>query len=119
MADTMKTVGVWAFIIGVILAIIVGVLTSSMSAYMGLISTIMIVLGLIVGILNITDKEITSFVIAAIGLAIGSITIANLGPVLGGTIGEMVRTAFTVFGVFVAGAVFIPALKTVFKLAKD
>jgi hypothetical protein len=119
MKDNMKKVGVWAFMIGVILALIAGVLASNLSGYMGLISTVMVVLGLIVGALNISDKEVTSFIIAAIGLATGSIAIANLGTLLGGTLGGMLETAFRVFGVFVAGAVFVPALKAVYKISKD
>jgi len=86
---------------------------------MGTISTIMVILGLVVGLLNITDKEVNSFIIAAIGLATGSIAIANLGSLLPGPMGGMVRTAFSVFSVFVAGAVFIPALKAVYRISKD
>ena len=59
MKDTMKTVGVWAFMVGVVLALIAGVLASNLSAYMGLISIVMVVLGLVVGALNISDKEVT------------------------------------------------------------
>jgi len=120
MSDAIKKkVGVWAFIVGVVLALLVGVLANSLAAYTGAISTAMVVLGLIVGVLNISDKEVTSFIIAAIGLATGSIAIANLGPLLPGALGNFVTTTFTVFSVFVAGAVFIPALKAVYKISKD
>ena len=119
MKDTMKKVGVWAFIGGVILALLAGVLASNLSAYMGLISTVMVVLGLVVGVLNISDKEVTGFIIAAVGLATGSIAVANLGVLLGGTLGNMLETAFRVFGVFIAGAVFVPAMKAVYKISKD
>jgi hypothetical protein len=33
--------------------------------------------------------------------------------------GKMIQTAFTVFGTFVAGAVFVPAIKSVYRLSKD
>jgi hypothetical protein len=118
----LRTIGVWAFIIGVIIALLVGIgtglMATSVKDNMGLIATIMVVLGLIVGLLNIKDEEITKFVIAAIGLATGSITLASLGPILG-PVGPMVEAAFKVFGVFVAGAVFIPALKAVYRISKD
>jgi hypothetical protein len=119
MEDTMKKVGVWAFMVGVVLALIAGVLASSLATYMGLISTTMVVLGLVVGALNISEKEVTGFIIAAVGLATGSIAIANLGGLLGGSLGGMLETAFRVFGVFVAGAVFVPALKAVYRISKD
>ena len=118
MAD-MKTVGVWAFIIGIIIALLVGILAANMVAYMGTISAVVVILGLVVGILNVTEKEVTNFVIAAIGLATGAIAIANLGPLLPKGIGDMITTTFTVFSVFVAGAVFVPALKAVYKISKD
>jgi hypothetical protein len=105
--------------IGVLLALVAGVLASSVTGYMGIISTVMVILGLIVGALNISDKEVSGFIIAAVGLATGSIAIANLGNLLGGALGTMLETAFRVFGVFVAGAVFVPALKAVFKISKD
>ena len=119
MKDTMKTVGVWAFMVGVVLALIAGVLASNLASYMGVISTAMVVLGLVVGALNIDDKEVTGFIIAAIGLATGAVAIANLGVLLGGALGGMLETAFRVFGVFVAGAVFVPALKAVYRISKD
>jgi hypothetical protein len=117
--DTLKKVGVWAFMVGIVLAIIAGVLASNLANYMGTISVTMAVLGIIVGMLNVDEKEVTGFIIAAIGLATGATVIANLGGIVGGTIGSMVRTAFSVFGVFVAGAVFIPAIKAIIKIAKN
>lgn len=122
MADgkmNLKTIGVWAFIAGVVIALAAGLLAASLSGYMGTISTAMVVLGLIVGILNITDEEVTPFIIAAVGLTTGSIAISGLGTLLGGTFGGVLENAFKVFGVFVAGAVFIPALKAVYKISKD
>ncbi|MEK6916578.1 MAG: hypothetical protein AABW92_02440 [Nanoarchaeota archaeon] len=119
MKNTMNKVGVWSFMVGVVLALIAGVLASNLSGYMGLISTAMVVLGLVVGALNISEKEVTGFIIAAVGLATGSIAIANLGVLLGGSLGGMLETSFRVFGVFIAGAVFVPALKAVYKISKD
>ncbi|MFH2021262.1 MAG: hypothetical protein ABIJ34_07620 [archaeon] len=119
MKDMMKKIGVWAFMVGIVLALLAGVLASNLSVYMGLISTVMVLLGLVVGALNISDKEVTGFIIAAVGLATGSIAIANLGNLLGGALGGMLETAFRVFGVFVAGVVFVPALKAVYKISKD
>ncbi|MDD5331940.1 MAG: hypothetical protein PHE43_03945 [Candidatus Nanoarchaeia archaeon] len=114
-------IGVWAFILGVILSLIIGVITgfSDTSSSLGAIIAIMAILGLVVGILNVTEKEATSFIIAAIGLTSGSIALASLGPVLPGTFGKIVTTTFSIFGVFVAGAVFIPALKAIYRISKD
>jgi hypothetical protein len=125
--DTLKTVGVWAFLGGVVLALIVGLVTGFMQlepGVMGLISGFMVVLGLVVGALNVTDKEVNSFIIAAIGMAVGSSALAGMGAILSASAltavaGKMIQTAFTVFGTFVAGAVFVPAIKSVYRLSKD
>lgn len=125
--DTLKTVGVWAFLGGVVLAMVVGLVTGFMqldSSAMGLVSGFMVVLGLIVGALNVTDKEVNSFIIAAIGMSVGSSALAGMGAILSASAltavaGKMIQTAFTVFGTFVAGAVFIPAIKSVYRLSKD
>ena len=79
-------------------------------------SAVLIVLGVIVGILNVTDKEVTKFIIAAIGLTVGASAVASLGAQLGVI---QVDSIFTLFGLFVAGALFIPALKAVYSVSKD
>ena len=120
--DMVKTIGVWAFILGVIIALLIGVAAAFMqldTGTIGMISASMVLLGLIVGILNITEAEVSGFIIAAIGLTSGSIAIAGMGPLLPPTMGQMVTTAFSIFGLFVAGAVFIPALKAVYRISKN
>ncbi|MDD5254259.1 MAG: hypothetical protein PHG05_04140 [Candidatus Nanoarchaeia archaeon] len=116
-----KKIGIWAFMGGIIIAIIVGFATAfiNMGSSIGVIIAIMSILGLIVGAMNVTEKEVTSFIIAAIGLTTGSMALAGLGSVLPEGIGNIVTTIFSVFGVFVAGAVFIPALKAIYKISKD
>ncbi len=123
----MEKVGAYAFLGGVALALLVGVITAFAdidAGTMGLITGIMVLLGLVVGALNITDEEVNSFIIAAIGLSVGSASLAALGSLLSASaatqvVGDIVRTAFTVFGTFVAGAVFIPALKAVYRISSD
>ncbi|MFH0876358.1 MAG: hypothetical protein V1859_10555 [archaeon] len=123
--ELMKKLGVYAFLAGIVIALATGVITGFMSVNgetLGLVSGLMVLLGIVVGAMNISDKEVNSFVIAAIGLASGSMAIAGLGPLLPITpidTGKIVTTAFTIFSVFVAGAVFVPALKSIYKLSKD
>lgn len=123
----LEAVGSWTFILGVILALLVGILSAFMRVKpqaMGMIAAIMAVLGLIVGLLNINDREVNSFIIAAIGLSVGSVSLTSLGSIMTQTaataaLGQMIQSAFSVFGTFVAGAVVIPALKSVYKISKD
>ena len=62
--------GAWAFLAGVIIAVIVGFLGTS--AMTGIWAIILIVIGLIVGLLNISGKEMNTFLLAAVSLVVVS-----------------------------------------------
>jgi len=99
-----------AFIIGVILAIILGLFGASIPEYADVITYIVIVLGLIVGFANISHKEATNFLISAIALlAVGTAGLEIL-PVVGTYIGGIL----TKIVAFVAPAAVIVALKAVY-----
>jgi hypothetical protein len=127
MKDTMQTVGVWAFIAGIVIALIVGMvagITGMSGTAIGLWTGVMVLLGLVVGALNVTDKEVNSFIIAAIGMSIGAVALRDMGALLSATqatatMGQMLSVGFGIFGTFIAGAVFIPAVKAIYKLSKD
>jgi len=65
-------IGFWAFIVGLILAVIAGLLWPSNST----IIVVLIILGIIIGLLNITAKEFMLFLIAVIALVV---TVLSLG----------------------------------------
>jgi hypothetical protein len=105
--------GHWSFIAGVLLAILAGLLgTALISA--DTVAMILVVLGVVVGFLNISEKEVSSFLIAAIALlltgAAGLETLLVVGPYLG--------PILTNIATFVAPAVVIVALKAVYELGK-
>ncbi len=100
--------GAWAFIIGVILAIIFG--------FIGITSTIswlLLVLGIIVGLLNITDKEVQPFLLAGVVLVI----VGQFGGSVFSTI-SAINGIFNAMIQLFAPATVIVALKSVFSLAK-
>ena len=111
--ETMATeYGNWAFIIGVVLAIIMGLFGVYVSTYVETITYIMIILGLIVGFYNIAHKEAVNFLIAAIALlAVGAAGLETL-PVIGVYLGGIL----TQIAVFVAPAAVIVALKAIWSL---
>ncbi|MBW2968304.1 hypothetical protein KY362_07505, partial [Candidatus Woesearchaeota archaeon] len=82
--NMMQKIGSWAFIVGVILAIIAGFWP------LGTVMTsILIILGLIVGFLNVTGKETNSFLFATLVLVVmtsmGGQVLSNIqyvGPML-------------------------------------
>jgi len=102
-------IGKWAFIIGLVIAVLAGLFYQPDWAIW-----VLAVLGLIVGILNVTAEDTRSFLLAAIALTL-SATALNSLPVVG--------TAFSLvlpFVVaFVAGATIVVALKELFQSARD
>ena len=104
--------GNWAFIIGVVLAIVLR-LFGTYIGYVNEITYLMIILGLIVGFFNIGHKDTVNFLIAAIALlAVGAAGLETL-PVIGLYIGGIL----TQIAVFVAPAAILVALKAVYELA--
>ncbi|MEM4282087.1 MAG: hypothetical protein QXU88_00435 [Candidatus Woesearchaeota archaeon] len=103
--------GQWAFIIGVLLAIVAGLIPA---LQIPTVSWILVLLGLIVGFLNITAKEVNNFLIATIALLLVSGSLSSL-PVLGTVISSIFRNIV----VFVAPAALVVSLKAVYSTAQD
>ena len=104
-----EMVGKWAFVIGLIISIVAGIVNIGASGLAWL-----VVLGIIVGFINVTSKEVTGFLIATIALMmVGSVGL-NLPAV-----GSFVTSIVTAFTSFVAGAAFIVAIKEVFAITRN
>jgi len=116
-----EKIGAWAFIIGILLAIIGGIISGLNYAEPGWIIVALVIIGLIVGILNVSDKETTAFLIAAIALmamsgsASGTIK-DSLDKVLAG-LGTVIMSITTHITAFVAPAALIVAIIEVYKIA--
>lgn len=104
--------GNYAFIIGVVLAIILGLFSGFVVEYTETIAYIMIILGLIVGFYNIGHKEAINFLIAAIALLAVSGALGDL-PV----VGNYITGIITQIAYFVAPAAVLVALKAVYEMA--
>ena len=110
MAKT-NIIGGWAFVIGIVLAILIGIgvdMTNSIVA-------VLAVLGIIIGLLNITDKEVQPFMLASIAVLLASY--------MGGDVLSMVPmiklgNALQAIMAMVVPAIIIVALKEVFEIAK-
>ena len=103
-------VGHWAFIIGVLLAVLAGLVPA---LQVPTVTWILVVLGLIVGFLNITARETTEFLVAVVTLMlVGS---AGALPTLGGVVLGILANLVA----FVAPAGLIVALKAVYSLAAE
>ncbi|MEK6824296.1 MAG: hypothetical protein AABX12_00605 [Nanoarchaeota archaeon] len=109
-AKSMNTVGRWAFLIGVILAIILGALGIVNSTWM----SALILIGLIVGFLNISERETTPFLLAGVSLIIAS----ALGKDVMSGLPVLYNILQTLLAVFVPSTIVV-AIKHVFSLARN
>ena len=121
-----NSVGAWSFLIGVILAIIIGLSTSlisipALTKYSPQIYAILSILGVIIGFANVTGKESQTFLIAGAVLVIvskfgmESVT----GSLIGIGVGDLVSSIFAALLTLFVPATIIVALKTVFSIAND
>jgi len=101
--------GAWAFILGALTA----VLASFVTADTGLLKPILVVLGIIIGLLNINDKDITHFLVAVIAILVVGNANFDAVPVAGNLIKKTLQNIV----VFVAPAAVIAAVKAVYSVA--
>ncbi|HLC54049.1 MAG TPA: hypothetical protein VJK07_00275 [Candidatus Nanoarchaeia archaeon] len=109
-AKSMNTVGRWAFLIGVLLAIILGALGIVNSTWM----SALILIGLIVGFLNISERESSPFLLAGVSLIIAS----ALGKDVMSGLPVLYNILQTLLAVFVPSTIVV-AIKHVFSLARN
>lgn len=107
---TVQLVGSWSFLIGVLIAIVAGFWELN-----EVITAVLVVLGLIVGFLNVTGKETTPFLLATVSLVI----VAKFGGEVLFFVSPILQGIFKAIIVFVVPATIIVALKAVYALASD
>jgi hypothetical protein len=121
-----NSIGAWAFLIGVVLAVMIGVSASffsinSLTTYSSIIYGVLVVLGLTVGFsINVTRKDAQSFLITgAIIVVVSKYGMESvLGSLLGLGVGNIVSSTFAALLALFVPATIVVALKTVFGLAK-
>jgi hypothetical protein len=103
-------IGAWAFLIGVVLAIVLSLVDLQGQGYI----TALVVIGLIVGLLNVADQETTPFLLSGLVLIIassfGQITISSALPWVGSVLGNLL--------VIFVPATIVVAIRNVFNIAK-
>jgi hypothetical protein len=100
--------GSWAFLIGVILAVVFGLVGLNTT-----ILAIIAILGLVVGFLNIAEKEVSPFLMAGTVLVI----VSSFGGSVFTTLGFVKDILQAILALFVPATVVV-ALKSVFTLAR-
>lgn len=103
-----EKIGKWAFIIGLVIAVLAGLFFQPSWAIW-----VLAILGVIVGFLNVTVEETRGFLIAAIALTL-SATALNTIPIIGTAFSYVLPFVVA----FVAGATIVVALKELFQTAR-
>ena len=113
-----KRVGNYSFIIGVIIAIVLGVSIPVGTATPWL-ASLLVVLGLIVGFLNVTGKETREFLLVAVVLIIAA-SMGGASASLGGVqyVGQYLSGIFAQVLAFVVPATVVVALKDIWGLGQ-
>jgi len=109
-SEQLAFAGKWAFIIGLVLAVVAGILFEAEE----LVFWVLAILGVIVGLLNVSREDTQGFLLAAIGFLL-SATALNLIPIVGETLSQILEYV----AAFVAGATIIVALKALFQTARE
>ena len=104
-------VGFWAFIVGLIIAAVAGIMAPQNTVVI----IILIILGIIIGILNITAKEIMLFLVATIALVVvgnvfAPLTVLDIGKILGNMLSYVAT--------LMAPAAIIGAIKALWAIGK-
>jgi hypothetical protein len=111
MNKALGLVGFWGFILGLVLAVVCGVIAPQNE----IIIVILVILGIIIGFLNITAKEIMLFLLAVIALIVAGNVFAPLKLAgIGGILGNMLFYVST----FMAPAAIIAAIKALWAVGK-
>ena len=116
-----KQIGNYSFIIGVIIAVVLGLAPSRLGTAQTWLVSLLIVLGLVVGFLNVSGKETKEFLMVTVALVVVAFAaktqvdswetnVKIIGPYLKGILDNILA--------FVVPASVVVALKDVWALAK-
>ena len=116
-SNILGIIGFWAFILGLVIAVVFGILAAlgmAMGA-MPAIIIVLIILGLVVGFLNITAKEILLFLVATIALIVVGGVFAPLNVF---AIGNMLDSILALVATLMAPAAVVAAIKVLWTVGK-
>lgn len=110
---TSSKAGRWAFLLGLIVAVLLGFTTFAYS------SLVLVILGLIVGFINISEKETSSYLIAVIALLVIGVAGLQVFSILGTGINTWIQTVLASFVTFVAASGLVVAIKSILQMGQQ
>jgi len=133
--DMYTKIGSWAFLIGVLIALVIGIYTAYTievdkisfltTTNGGWVAWLLAVLGAIVGIIavlgkgTITAKEGPGFILAGIALVVMAGAFSGWATILKPYIGALLAGVSMCLAIFVAPAVGLLAIKAIWEMGKD
>jgi hypothetical protein len=114
----MSKVGPWAFIIGLLIAVLTGGFIKPTAMMVWFLA----VLGLVVGLLNITESELKTYLLATIAFLVSSSSLTNVVagiPVIGVTMVSYMAPIVTNIVIFIAPGAAVVALKALYSISRN
>lgn len=116
--QSMTKIGVWSFAIGMILAAIIAVFSTTETPAWVL--GVLAVLGLLVGFMNVTKEESVPFLVASLAFLVSFQSLAaTLSILTFGVLAKQIATFFHLLSVFIAPAAAIVAVIALYHIARD
>ncbi|MDD5193434.1 MAG: hypothetical protein PHF67_02505 [Candidatus Nanoarchaeia archaeon] len=114
-----KSLGAWIFLIGVILAVILGLFgtTQFIMNIQDIILVILLIAGLVIGFMNVTGGETQKFLLASVVLVI--VSVMAEGAIPGNFIGGFITAILKNLLALIVPATIVVALKSIFVVAKN
>ena len=118
-----RRVGHYSFLIGVILALMLGIFSEELPSSWGpMLMFAMVVLGMIVGLLHVPHREMNEFLLAAIALMLLPPSMSGVSVLLDSFVqgsGFFITSMLSYLTLFVVPAVLIVAVKIIVELAEE
>ena len=106
---SMEKIGRWAFIAGIVLAVLAGLVV--VDVYW--VTWVLAILGLVVGFLNISTKETQGFLLPAVALALSASAVRSL-PMVGFVLTNILDNAV----IFISAAMLLVAIRALLETAR-
>jgi len=112
-------IGVWSYVGGLLIAVLIALMTTWSGAGIGPLSVLILaVLGVIVGLLNVTEGEVQLFLVASIAFVVAAVSMGSVFAVLGDAFNGA-QTFMNAIVVFTAPGALVVAFKALYNIAKD
>ncbi len=109
-------VGVWSYIAGLVIALLVAIFSGIGGLASWAIWTL-VILGVIVGLLNIGDDEVLMYLVASVAFVVSASALEGVFAAVGGL--TMIETFMNAIIVFTAPGALVVAFKALYQVAKS